>query len=1378
MWLLPALAVVCVSFGTDNWAAATTHELPSDLDATGPASRPISQAMIKFSSISVGVEHSCGLFLDNTLACWGNDEDGRATPPPGTFKSVSAGRFHTCAIRLDGAVDCWGRDTDDTPKDATFQSVSAGDGTCGIRSDGSVACWGVDRSWGPDPGGVFRQVSVGHGHVCGVRTDGTVGCWGKNDHGQAIPPAGSFRLVSAGTIQTCGVRTDGTIACWGSDWHGRSTPPSGTFTSVTTVWDHSCALRADGEVICWGDNTDGQGTPGEGAFQYVGVGLRYTCGLKIEGSAVCWGKGDHGRTSPARNNRVQSGIPIPSEPLVRGQSGDYWADIIIGKPDFAETGPGEVVPFKVFNPGGLFVDRSVDPGLAYIWDSGNNRILGVDLAKCYTDEGPCQADFVLGQPSLWDSGACNGDSAVQKYPYRAEASARTLCGVPDLALSPGEWPSFVNMDVDAMRNLYTPDSFNNRVLLYERPFEADGIADSVWGQEGFAETTCNRGDYSNPTAQSLCFHSVENWDRTPAYGGWPAAGVALDQHGNLWVADSGNNRVLRFPFDRTVGQPSDKADLVLGQPDFSHRDQGQGLHNLFSPGAVRFGPQGKLYVADTYNNRILVFDPPFRSGMAAATTFGHSFRSPNGLAIDPELQGIWVSDIASHLVSLWNWNGDRVLKVVGKADYQPDGRGLHFDEVPGGVVVHDVGGGFGFDRQSNLLVTETVNTVQDVLRFPHPIHELESGLVSRPDKRLFYPPGDTNFIGTKGIRDGDGIAVFQNQLVISGAYRLMFWNGLASLTNGKQADGVIGDERFHRYYDSCCENIKADGAGRLWVNSSEGVAGFIDVYQLPLTHQSAPLETFWAKGWRFPVLGEDEMLSVLDGRIWGIAPAEGGRFLWISDTDNHRVVRVRDPLTAPVVDVVLGQKAPDEEACNHGDLAGSHDSPIKVGPDMLCFPGNVAVDREGNVWVSDHALEVSGNFRLLMFSKDLFPTDMTKAVFAPPATKVLAEHGHGLTLAVDYDQRASSTFIESHNRGPYRSATFEPAFDSHNRMVVGYNSYIGGRFVGIYEDPTGVSTEPSGYLNDLASMPVAAAFDDQDNLYIGDHNLGRVLVYWDPFNNQRPVATTPRQLEPAAPLPDYPYSIKAVSPEPPSCVLRHDGQWDRTTLILTVPGLTNHPGIEIQVRKIASKDHYTWSVDGLNVRSDGENMAVSLSWDRLWSDYEYTWATARLLSNHKPITAWSKSFIIADDTSACAQVWKPGAKTTPVTPGEGTANPTSASGQSAPFSTAGSEPGPTLEPRASASPPVTPTPASMPLLQDQTSSSTPSSPAKTPVPVSMPDNEPVLVTQPIALPSTVFDESAGFPLPGPPLLWVTALMFMILMLGIAFGYYIRGVLAS
>ncbi len=370
-----------------------------------------------------------------------------------------------------------------------------------------------------------------------------------------------------------------------------------------------------------------------------------------------------------------SATHAPTVP-VRGESGDLWADVILGQPDFSEITPNQVVPFKVFNPGGVVVDRATDPGRAYVWDSGNSRILGIDLDKCYAGPSPCSAEVVLGQPSGYDHSACNGDGALQNFPIRALADPTTLCGVPDVSESPWEHPSFVSMAVDSESNLYVPDVHNNRVLKYEAPFDNDSVADEVWGQEDFTGIMCNRGDLVAPTAESICFVSYTSAARP---GGWWGNGVDVDPAGNLWVADAGNNRVLRFPVDATTGQIAKSADLVLGQHDFRSwkpaiegcehpwcRDQEPGLDSMYSPSAVRVDVDGVVHVADNANDRVLVFEPPLASGMAATRTFGSNFDNPNSLAIDPSSRGLWVNNPGNGMIELWNWDGTEVLMVLAR----------------------------------------------------------------------------------------------------------------------------------------------------------------------------------------------------------------------------------------------------------------------------------------------------------------------------------------------------------------------------------------------------------------------------------------------------------------------------------------------------------------------------------------------------------------------------------------------------------------------------------------------------------------------------------------------------------------------------------------
>src|SRR4051812_19047898 len=62
---------------------------------------------------------------------------------------------------------------------------------------------------------------------------------------------------------------------------------------------------------------------------------------------------------------------------VRGAAGDRWADVVLGQPGFGQITPNEVTARRLFNPGGVIVDRSVAPARLYVYDGGNSRVLGL-----------------------------------------------------------------------------------------------------------------------------------------------------------------------------------------------------------------------------------------------------------------------------------------------------------------------------------------------------------------------------------------------------------------------------------------------------------------------------------------------------------------------------------------------------------------------------------------------------------------------------------------------------------------------------------------------------------------------------------------------------------------------------------------------------------------------------------------------------------------------------------------------------------------------------------------------------------------------------------------------------------------------------------------
>lgn len=832
--------------------------------------------------------------------------------------------------------------------------------------------------------------------------------------------------------------------------------------------------------------------------------------------------------------------------VVRGAANDFWADVQIGRRDFTEIGPREIVPFKLHEPGGVIVDTSVSPGRMYVWDSGNNRILGIDLAKCYGSSGPCTADVVLGQPSGSDHGACNLDSSFQYYPNRAKASSTTLCGVWEGTHTVLEDKSFSNMAVNAT-DLFVPDMRNHRILKYSSPFTTDAIADEVWGQDSFEGNECNKtgstlnNNNSSPTASSLCLM---------ASGGPIGGAVAFDQSGNMWVADGGNSRILRYVKDSSSGLISKTADLVLGQSSFTTRVPGSGPSQFNGSTALVFDLQGNLYVADTANNRIVKYAPPFASGMTGVSLI--TITSPADIKLNATKDRFLV---LTQDGSIKTYELGGALAVGSLSLGQPAGGSIGQD-ANGNMLISTYAYGQDVSRVSTSVMPSRDSCAQndgnvtrcDAARCAYYFcsnrcwqkgTSLDVGCSSatpgseiyKIDKNLFQPPGSYNLTSARRLEapGWPGMAVAGSQLIVTDN-RFLFWNNVQGLTNGQSPDGYIGSTSLTTLPTDRYNQVKTT-TDRVWASK----ANKIEVYQTPLATGMSPVKTI---GPTLPALGGGS-INLID--VSGLAPTDDGKYLWLSEGGNHRVLRVRDPLTNPVVDIILGQKAvannqrPDNgftpsfnfsdpafpNKCNQGLVLPPNTNPGRVAAsdaklDMLCFPGSISLDKKGNLYVSDHIIESAGNWRLLMYSADLATQLPASIIFAPPASKEFP--------------RKSSGNTQTH-------ATFGVAFDSQNRMVTGYNPYFGNRFLEYYNDPTKVGAAgpsdplaalPDGKFNDFYSWPIVMAFDSGDNLYAYDANRGQVRIYKHPF-------ALPTNTPTSSPLPSStptPTPVKILTPTP------------------------------------------------------------------------------------------------------------------------------------------------------------------------------------------------------------------------------------------------------
>jgi M6 family metalloprotease-like protein len=262
--------------------------------ALGPIGLP---EPVRFIAVDVGNSHGCGLRVDGTIACWGDNPDGQADAPAGSFSAVSAGVYsrlgHSCGLRVDGTVACWGANSHGQadPPEGRFTAISTGGRhSCGLRVDGTVACWGDDqKEQSSVPDGEFISLSSGLEHSCGLRVDGMVACWGSNAQAQTDVPSGHFSAVSAGGTHSCGLRSDSTIACWGGIYQSASNAPDGRFQMISAGYLSSCGLRVDGTIACWGDNHRGLADPPQESFDDVSVGGLFSCGLRSDGTIACWG---------------------------------------------------------------------------------------------------------------------------------------------------------------------------------------------------------------------------------------------------------------------------------------------------------------------------------------------------------------------------------------------------------------------------------------------------------------------------------------------------------------------------------------------------------------------------------------------------------------------------------------------------------------------------------------------------------------------------------------------------------------------------------------------------------------------------------------------------------------------------------------------------------------------------------------------------------------------------------------------------------------------------------------------------------------------------------------------------------------------------------
>ena len=285
---------------------------------------------------------------------------------------------------------------------------------------------------------------------------------------------------------------------------------------------------------------------------------------------------------------------------------------VAGKSSAGYTGDGVAATnAALYYPAGITLDARNN---MFIADTMNNRIRKVDANGFIITVAGTNTAGSTGDGGLATSAKLNTDRAVA---------------------------------FDASGNLYIADTYNSRI----RKVNTNGIITTVAGNG----TASFLGDSGNATSASLNY----------------PYGLTVDSNGNLYIADTRNNRIRKVNTNGIITTVAGKGPSYPSSGTYS--GDGGAATNAYinNPRGVTIDPVGNLLIADAGNNRVRKVDVNgLISTVAGKSTFGFSGdggTSTNASLYDPE--GI-AFDTAGNLMIADSSNA-RIRKVFLYASFNP-----------------------------------------------------------------------------------------------------------------------------------------------------------------------------------------------------------------------------------------------------------------------------------------------------------------------------------------------------------------------------------------------------------------------------------------------------------------------------------------------------------------------------------------------------------------------------------------------------------------------------------------------------------------------------------------------------------------------------------
>ena len=301
--------------------------------------------------------------------------------------------------------------------------------------------------------------------------------------------------------------------------------------------------------------------------------------------------------------------------------------------------------------------------------------------------------------------------------------------------------------------------------------------------------------------------------------------VATGPTGKVFVADTKNNRILRWSSANAVSDGS-SAEAVLGQADFTSTSANRGgsvaANTLYEPMGIYVTSSGALYVADTFNNRVLRFDnaESASDGANADAVLGqadlvsndpnrrrnvaaNSLRHPRDVYVDGS-GALWVADYLNHRVLRYDnvaakANGADSDGVLGQESFTTNLRVWKDGNTDADSFVYP--SGVYVSASDVLWVADAGNS--RILRFDTASAKADGadadGVLGQDDFTSWKAhKGGQPAAGTLHWPDAGLVGDNNDRLYVADRWgdRVLWYHNAASKANGADADGVIGQSGF------------------------------------------------------------------------------------------------------------------------------------------------------------------------------------------------------------------------------------------------------------------------------------------------------------------------------------------------------------------------------------------------------------------------------------------------------------------------------------------------------------------------------------------------------------------------------------------------------